>query len=89
MSAQEGDLQELLNAEKHLEKLLSEYEKLAPSEDAGRAGEMEIHVDPDQVIEEYATACDLVRNNIANLSQNIAIQVLFFLCSSSRIHWVI
>ncbi|KAM7535121.1 hypothetical protein Aperf_G00000095644 [Anoplocephala perfoliata] len=77
MSAQEGDLQELLNAEKHLEKLLSDYEKLAPSGDAGRVGEMEIHVDPDQVIEEYATTCDLVRDNITNLSQNIAIQDLF------------
>ncbi|VDL18981.1 unnamed protein product [Hymenolepis diminuta] len=58
MSAQEEDLQELLNAEEHLEKLLANYEKLTASEGAKPAGG-EIRIDPDQVIEEYASTCDL------------------------------
>lgn len=73
MSAQEHDLDELLNAQTHLEKLLESYEKLTASEGAAPSGE--IRVDPDQVIEEYATTCDLVRKNINNLSQSIAVQV--------------
>lgn len=32
-------------------------------------------VNPEQVIEEYAETCDLVRKNIANLNQSIAVQV--------------
>lgn len=74
MSAQEEDLQELLNAEEHLEKLLANYEKLTASESAKPTGG-ESRIDPDQVIEEYASTCDLVRRNITNLGQRIAVQV--------------
>nr|CDS27545.1 spectrin beta chain [Hymenolepis microstoma] len=76
MVAQEEDLKELLNAEEHLEGLLEKYEKvMTVSEGAEPTGE-EIGVDPDQIIEEYASTCDLFRRNITNLEQSIAVQGL-------------
>ncbi|VDN96151.1 unnamed protein product [Rodentolepis nana] len=77
MSAQEEDLEELLNAEDHLAELLGSYEKVVTvSEGAEPSGE-DIGTDPDQIIEEYASTCDLIRRNITNLEQSIAVQGLF------------
>ncbi|KAH9284759.1 Spectrin beta chain [Echinococcus granulosus] len=74
--SREQDLQELLTAEKRLEKLLGDYEKVHHLVDT-ESPVKEPRVNPVQVIEEYAETCDLVRKNINNLNQSIAIQDLF------------
>ncbi|KAL5960690.1 Spectrin beta chain [Taenia solium] len=73
--SQEQDLQELLTAEGHLEELLAGYEKVYTLMDTEKSVK-ESRVNPEQVIEEYAETCDLVRKNIINLNQSIAIQDL-------------
>ncbi|VDM31473.1 unnamed protein product [Hydatigera taeniaeformis] len=73
--SQEQDLQELLTAEGHLEQLLAEYEKVCNLMDNDASVNRD-PVNPEQVIKEYAEACDLVRKNINNLNQSIAIQDL-------------
>ncbi len=69
---QQQNLEELVGAEKQLEKLLADYEKLTQS---GSDAVKESAVNPEQVIDDYGDTCDLVRANIANLQQIIAVQV--------------
>uniref|UniRef100_A0A5K3EXK4 PH domain-containing protein n=1 Tax=Mesocestoides corti TaxID=53468 RepID=A0A5K3EXK4_MESCO len=71
----EQDLQELVEAEKRLGQLMVDYEKLVHSRSSSAVVD-ESRANPEQVLQEYAGTCDLVRENISTLKQIVDMQTL-------------